>query len=89
MSINQRPAIFARSVTELTASRDAWQGVRTINQRPLADILYHDPEISRSRFESTRLHPSLSLQRALDRYADIAEAELLARRSTLCRPIKA
>lgn len=85
MSINQRPAIFARSITELTASRDAWQGVRTINQRPLADILYHDPEISRSRFESARLGSNLSLQQALDRYGDITEAELLARRSTFIR----
>lgn len=82
MSLNAQKAVFARSITELTASRAAWRGIRALNTRPLADILYNDPEISRSSFESTKLNSELSLQHALAQYPALPQGELLARRST-------
>ena len=52
MSIDGTPAVVARSITPLDAARSVWQAVRQLRTRPLADILYHDPAIVRSVFES-------------------------------------
>ncbi len=82
MSINGQMAIFARSITEHNASQITWQGIRALNARPLADILYNDPAITRSSFESTKLNNQLSLHHALTRYSELPWGEFLARRST-------
>ncbi|MDO5666392.1 MAG: chorismate lyase [Alcaligenaceae bacterium] len=82
MSINGQKAVYARSITELTASRAAWQGIRALHARPLADILYNDPAISRSSFETTKLNSELTLQRSIAQYPELPQNELLARRST-------
>lgn len=82
MSINGQMAVYARSITELNASRANWQGIRVLNNRPLADILYNDPAISRSSFESTKLNAQLSLHRSLTEYPELPHGEFLARRST-------
>jgi chorismate lyase len=60
MSIDGVDSVFARSFTPLNASHGLWQGMRRLRTRPLADMLYHDPQITRSRFFSCRLtdqHP--------------------------------
>lgn len=82
MSINAQKAVYARSVTELTTSRTVWKGIRALNARPLADILYNDPAISRSSFETTKLSSGLSLERSLAQYPELPQGEFLARRST-------
>lgn len=82
MSINGQMAVYARSITELNASRANWQGIRVLNNRPLADILYNDPAISRSSFESAKLNAQLSLHRSLTEYPELPQGEFLARRST-------
>lgn len=82
MSINGQMAVYARSITELNASRTTWQGIRALNDRPLADILYNDLAISRSSFESTKLNNQLSLHRSLTEYSELPQGEFLARRST-------
>ena len=87
MSINNRPCVLARSLTPLRASHGCWQGIRRLSSRPLADILYQDPQIVRSRFEISRIgrHHGLfqSLQRSgLELNLDCA---LLARRSVFWR----
>lgn len=82
MSINSQQAVYARSITELTASKSTWQGIRALNKRPLADILYNDPAISRGSFESTKLNHQLSLYQSLSSYPELPQGEHLARRST-------
>lgn len=82
MSINGQKAVFARSITELSASRSTWQELRALNSRPLADILYNNPAITRSSFENTKLNNQLTLQQALAQYPELPQGEFLARRST-------
>ncbi|MEO6958866.1 MAG: chorismate lyase [Burkholderiaceae bacterium] len=55
MSIDGVNSVFARSFTPLNASHGLWQGMRRLRTRPLADMLYHDPQITRSRFFICRL----------------------------------
>ncbi len=60
MSVNGTISVFARSFTPLDASHGLWQGMRRLRSRPLADMLYHDPQITRSAFFACRLtdqHP--------------------------------
>lgn len=65
MSINGVDSVLARSVTPLAASHAWWQGMRRLRSRPLADMLYADPRISRSPFYTRRLDRWQPLYRAL------------------------
>lgn len=65
MSLDGVDCVFARSFTPLAASHALWQGVRRLRTRPLADMLYHDPQIMRSRFFVSRLHAQHPLYRAM------------------------
>jgi chorismate--pyruvate lyase len=55
MSIDGTPCVVARSLTPLAASRSVWQGMRRLRARPLADMLYHDRSVQRSKFVCRRL----------------------------------
>ncbi len=68
MSINDLPCVWARSITPIQASQSVWRGIRHLNTRPLAEILYDDPRIIRSHFEVSRIHPASVLYPALQRY---------------------
>ncbi|PLC54113.1 chorismate--pyruvate lyase [Pollutimonas nitritireducens] len=67
MSINGTKSVFARSFTPLNASHGLWQGMRRLRTRPLADMLYHDTQITRSQFFVCRLHHQDPLYRSLRR----------------------
>ena len=88
MSIDGTPCVFARSLTPLRASHGTWQGIRKLRNRPLADILYHEPSIRRSDFEVARIQRHMHLH---DTYWQThpkpspASATLLARRSVFWR----
>ena len=58
MAIDGTDCVFARSFTPLPASLGLWQGMRKLQTRPLADMLYNDPDITRSRFYTCRLTPT-------------------------------
>ncbi|MGB3289913.1 MAG: chorismate lyase [Burkholderiaceae bacterium] len=64
MSINGVNSVFARSFTPLTASHGLWQGMRRLRTRPLADMLYHDAQITRSGFLACRLREQHALYRS-------------------------
>lgn len=68
MSIDGTHSVFARSFTPLAASHGMWQGMRRLRSRPLADMLYHDPEITRSRFFVSRLAPAHPMYRSIRRF---------------------
>jgi chorismate--pyruvate lyase len=88
MSIDGSTSVVARSFTPLGASHGWWQGMRRLRTRPLADMLYHSPQITRSAFfvcRLTPLHPFYgTVKRALGREAPPAQA-LLARCSIFWR----
>lgn len=50
MSIDGIPCVTARSFTRLEDSKGCWRGIRGLANRPLADMLYHNPNITRSPF---------------------------------------
>lgn len=54
MSIDGVDSVYARSFTPLAASHGLWQGMRRLRTRPLADMLYHSSEITRSPFLACR-----------------------------------
>ena len=50
MSLDQHPMVCARSFCTVTAADDQWASIKNLGTKPLADILYNDPEVSRSSF---------------------------------------
>jgi len=84
MSLAGTPVVAARSLTLLTASHGVWQGMRQLRARPLADMLYHDPHITRSDFAMARLRAPLAFYTALHQQMPMA-APLFARRSVFWR----
>lgn len=88
MAIDGTDSVFARSFTPLPASHALWQGMRRLRTRPLADMLYHDPQILRSRFFACRLHRQHPLYRAMQKHlgaACPAAPAILARCSVFWR----
>jgi chorismate--pyruvate lyase len=86
MAIDGVDCVIARSITPLAASHGAWQGMRRLRTRPLADMLYHQPSIRRSAFVCCRPTRFAPLWRTLALAgADRAEGALWARRSTFWR----
>src|SRR5690625_1005955 len=65
MDIRQTDSVVARSITPLTASETVWRNMRSLQTRPLADMLYHDADISRSGFYTAQLQPSQPLYQAV------------------------
>jgi chorismate--pyruvate lyase len=63
MAISGVDCVIAHSVTPLEAAHGHWQAVRRLRNRPLADILYHDPAIVRSDFEFTNVRLGMPLYR--------------------------
>ena len=68
MGINGTDSVFARSFTPLHASHGLWQGMRRLRTRPLAEMLYHDPQITRSGFMVARLHGQHPIYRSMRFY---------------------
>jgi len=88
MAVNGTDSVYARSFTPLAASHALWQGMRRLRTRPLADMLYHDPQITRSRFFVSRLHRQHPLYRTMQKHlgdACPAPQAVLARCSVFWR----
>src|SRR5699024_7302595 len=90
MHIDATAAVIARSLTPLVASRQQWAGMRGLATRPLADLLYHDPEIHRSSFCTAQLASDQPLFPTVTAtLPELSESEsvqtLLARCSTFWR----
>lgn len=87
MAVDGVDCVVARSLTPLAASRGVWQGMRRLRTRPLADMLYHDPAVTRSRFVCRRLGPGVpfytTARAAAARAGDAGT--VLARRSVFWR----
>jgi chorismate--pyruvate lyase len=86
LSIGDVPVVAAHSVTPLAASRGAWQAIRRLRARPLAELLYNDSTVTRSALASRRVsaaHPLHTL--ALQALRGDAPHSLAARRSVFVR----
>lgn len=68
MSINGINSVFARSFTPLKASHGVWRGMRGLHTRPLADMLYHDPDITRSPFFVIQLNQQQPLYQSVHHF---------------------
>ncbi len=88
LSIDGEPCVAAHSLTPLGASRGVWQATRRLRTRPLAELLYRDPQVGRSALASRRViagDPLFALAaRALPKRAALPHA-FLARRSVFER----
>ncbi len=86
MSIDNTPCIWARSITPLSAAQSVWKGIRQLQTRPLADMLYHDPSITRSMFECINIKQSTVLRHTHQRYFNTPlPTDYYARRSVFQR----
>lgn len=77
MSVDGVLCVIARSFTPICDSHGLWQGVRSLRQRPLADMLYNDAQIQRSGFLNCRLRRQMPLYRTVKR-AYLQHADLIA-----------
>lgn len=88
MSVDGVDSVVARSITPLAASRAMWQGMRRLRTRPLADMLYHDSSVRRSRFVCRRLASPVPFHRTAQGVLPASEdvdRGILARRSVFWR----
>lgn len=89
--VDGEPVVVAHSVTPLVNSRATWQAMRRLRTRPLADLLYHDPAVTRSVLVSRALGPRHLLHGRARHDArdpllgERAQARLWARRSVFLR----
>ena len=64
LAVDGVPCVAAHSVTPLNASVGAWQAMRRLRARPLAELLYDDSSVRRSALSSRRVnsrHPLYAL----------------------------
>src|SRR5699024_3167051 len=66
MDIQQIDSGVPRSTTPLTAAEATRRNMRFLQTRPLADMRYHDADITRSPFFTTTLQPSQPLGQAVN-----------------------
>ncbi|MBJ7263167.1 MAG: chorismate lyase [Burkholderiaceae bacterium] len=90
MAIDGIDRVSARSLTPLLASHGVWSGIRRLNTRPLADMLYGDTDIVRSPFAWRQLMPGDPFYGAVRGQGGVAYVPnragcLLARRSVFWR----
>lgn len=91
LRVDDKPLVFARSVTAYHDSVGAWRSVRGLGSRPLADVLFKRIGIQRQPLAFTRLRRQSPLQRDVAKRwlaagcGPDASAALLARRSVFTR----
>ncbi|SEU24950.1 chorismate lyase [Burkholderia cepacia] len=64
LSVDGTPFVAAHSIAPLAASKGVWQAMRRLRTRPLAELLYSDPQVERSALVSRRViagHPLYAL----------------------------
>lgn len=91
LRVDDRPMVYARSVTAHTASKGAWQSIRGLGNRPLADVLFRRSGITRQALAFADIQRQSPLQRHVSKSWQTAtgdplvHANLSARRSVFTR----
>lgn len=55
LRVDGQPAVWARSVTPVQATRGAWRAMRGLGNRPLAELLFADRSVRRAPLSARRL----------------------------------
>lgn len=76
MSLDGMPVVAARSLCKLSASQHEWAAMRGLSNRPLADLLYSDPNIRRSNFCFIDARDNVHLSQLCQTAFDIQEVPL-------------
>ena len=91
LHVDGQPLVYARSVVALRASFGPWRALRGLGARPLADLLFADRRVCRSRLQAQRLKPTSPNWRAVHRAWTAPSGQMLptgalwARQSTFVR----
>jgi chorismate--pyruvate lyase len=80
-----KPLVFAHTVAHPRDLRGAWRGLSRLGARPLAEMLFHDPGISRRPMEYRKIDPRHALYRRAVEVSHIEAATLWARRSVFLK----
>ena len=75
------PLVFAHSVARPIDLRGAWRGLSRLGSRPLAEMLFHDPLVSRLAMEYQKIDRRNALFRRASAVAMVNATQLWARRS--------
>jgi chorismate--pyruvate lyase len=75
------PLIFAHSVASRRDLRSAWRGLSRLGQRPLAEMLFHDPNVTRLPMEYKKIDARHPLYRRAKQVIEFDASALWARRS--------
>lgn len=68
IKVDSVPCMVARSVCHLADASDAWREIRDLGVKPLAELLYHDPAVTRDPFFISFAHASLPIYAAVSYY---------------------
>lgn len=68
MAISGRVVVVARSILSREGWAGPWKALRQLGGRPLADLLYDDPKVQRSVFQTTHLHSPHPLARLAEQF---------------------
>lgn len=77
----ETPLIFAHSVVARRDLRGAWRGLSRLGQRPLAEMLFHDPTVTRLPMEYKKIDARHPLYRRAKQVIAFDANTLWARRS--------
>ncbi len=77
----ETPLVFAHSVAAHRDLRGAWRGLSRLGQRPLAEMLFNDPNVTRLPMEYKKIDARHQLYRRAKQVVEIDACTLWARRS--------
>lgn len=67
LRVNGQPLVWARSSLHKSGLAGAWKALKGLGRRPLAELLYADPRVSRSLLTPRRLSPQGATHRHMAR----------------------
>lgn len=79
------PLVFAHSVVALRDVHSAWRGLSRLGSRPLAEMLFNDPQVSRMPMEYRRLDQRHPLYCRAEEACKVLMPQIWARRSVFLK----
>ncbi len=79
------PLVFAHTAVNPRDLRGAWRGLSRLGGRPLAEMLFHDPNVMRMPMEYRRLNGAHPLSKAVMHHTQLTSLRCWARRSVFLK----
>ena len=79
------PLVFAHTAANPRDLRGAWRGLSKLDNRPLAEMLFHDPTVSRMAIEYKQLPMTHPLIRSIATVRALPPQRIWARRSVFLK----